>query len=703
MNPELRQFIEQTQFRHAVVQQVVNLLPADDAELDELLAEVVASNNLKWFMYVFVAAAGAGRRVAARHLVGGAMMFPEYRWLGMVAMRMHGDVPEPLLTALETSQLDRVCEAAALHLIWAWCAEHRGGVLPDKFMPLVRALARRVKQKNHDDTEVKIFSFVCALAFHTQDAGLVKLLRQRFPSISDGEWKRMDERSQELSAQILAGYRESLLDFVNEKPKQTVAEGETMRRAVARVGRNEPCPCGSGKKYKHCCIAKDQERLHRSSDVAGVTHEELFAKLEDHLTAERLVKIEPYELARLDPAKIPAALRDAYILRLAICKLFDQMATAFELLGYTPERKELWKNVMFMATRAGHKAALRRLVKLYPDPVKVQDEIYTGAALLLAEDEPAELLKLLDDSVTQALEKDEAGELEGSSIAMMLSRFAGLGILVGRGTIPILPEKEASRVFEEILRTRDKLNLSPDDPIAELFDQRFADPEDDLKKESAELRQTRQKFAAKAQEVQNLKESLARLHKEITRREQRPTAAAQLASPTQSNPADDPAVKEMRRKLTEMKTALNERHHERNDLRRELQKANADLETLRQKATTAAPEALEPADREEELFLPQDAPEVHPVRVIEFPKGFQATLAGFPRHVARAAMIMMGRLAAGEPAAFVGALRLKAMPNVMRQRIGSDYRLLFRLHPDHLQVIDLINRKDLDRRLKTVV
>lgn len=25
---------------------------------------------------------------------------------------------------------------------------------------------------------------------------------------------------------------------------------------MARVGRNEPCPCGSGKKYKHCCEAK---------------------------------------------------------------------------------------------------------------------------------------------------------------------------------------------------------------------------------------------------------------------------------------------------------------------------------------------------------------------------------------------------------------------------------------------------------------
>ena len=24
-------------------------------------------------------------------------------------------------------------------------------------------------------------------------------------------------------------------------------------RRVQKVGRNDPCPCGSGKKYKHCC------------------------------------------------------------------------------------------------------------------------------------------------------------------------------------------------------------------------------------------------------------------------------------------------------------------------------------------------------------------------------------------------------------------------------------------------------------------
>ena len=27
-----------------------------------------------------------------------------------------------------------------------------------------------------------------------------------------------------------------------------------------RVGRNDPCPCGSGKKYKNCCLQKEQQR-----------------------------------------------------------------------------------------------------------------------------------------------------------------------------------------------------------------------------------------------------------------------------------------------------------------------------------------------------------------------------------------------------------------------------------------------------------
>ncbi|MDY0130910.1 MAG: SEC-C metal-binding domain-containing protein, partial [Methanosarcina vacuolata] len=25
-----------------------------------------------------------------------------------------------------------------------------------------------------------------------------------------------------------------------------------------KIGRNDPCPCGSGKKYKHCCLGRSK-------------------------------------------------------------------------------------------------------------------------------------------------------------------------------------------------------------------------------------------------------------------------------------------------------------------------------------------------------------------------------------------------------------------------------------------------------------
>ncbi|MBE5041073.1 preprotein translocase subunit SecA [Ructibacterium gallinarum] len=34
---------------------------------------------------------------------------------------------------------------------------------------------------------------------------------------------------------------------------------QPIRRKV-NIGRNDPCPCGSGKKYKHCCMEKDQQQ-----------------------------------------------------------------------------------------------------------------------------------------------------------------------------------------------------------------------------------------------------------------------------------------------------------------------------------------------------------------------------------------------------------------------------------------------------------
>ncbi len=47
-------------------------------------------------------------------------------------------------------------------------------------------------------------------------------------------------------------------DDDDDLPEGDALDGEYVEinepyRAPAKVGRNEPCPCGSGKKYKKCC------------------------------------------------------------------------------------------------------------------------------------------------------------------------------------------------------------------------------------------------------------------------------------------------------------------------------------------------------------------------------------------------------------------------------------------------------------------
>ena len=50
-------------------------------------------------------------------------------------------------------------------------------------------------------------------------------------------------------AKVEEGYR-------NRLRKDGTVRGETVRNIVASVGRNELCPCGSGKKFKRCCMSR---------------------------------------------------------------------------------------------------------------------------------------------------------------------------------------------------------------------------------------------------------------------------------------------------------------------------------------------------------------------------------------------------------------------------------------------------------------
>ncbi len=52
------------------------------------------------------------------------------------------------------------------------------------------------------------------------------------------------------------------------------------------VGRNAKCPCGSGKKYKHCCLEKDREaaKMAELAKISDAVEEEEVRPQHKHAT-----------------------------------------------------------------------------------------------------------------------------------------------------------------------------------------------------------------------------------------------------------------------------------------------------------------------------------------------------------------------------------------------------------------------------------
>ncbi|MCF4009138.1 SEC-C metal-binding domain-containing protein [Rheinheimera sp. UJ63] len=69
--------------------------------------------------------------------------------------------------------------------------------------------------------------------------------RLRFASYHESEWEQSSEMDK-LVADLKPLH--SITPTPRSSPKQS------MRSGGKKIGRNAPCPCGSGKKHKHCCI-----------------------------------------------------------------------------------------------------------------------------------------------------------------------------------------------------------------------------------------------------------------------------------------------------------------------------------------------------------------------------------------------------------------------------------------------------------------
>jgi tetratricopeptide (TPR) repeat protein len=122
---------------------------------------------------------------------------------------------------------------------------------------------------------------------------------------------------------------------------------------VPKTGRNDACPCGSGKKYKHCCLDKDQAAefgllvAKRAELQARHANQavELAAPLESQeLDEASNAVVDLVRAGRLDEAE--RAARDLLVRYPEVHDGFDRLGMVFEARGQPREAADCYRKVV---------------------------------------------------------------------------------------------------------------------------------------------------------------------------------------------------------------------------------------------------------------------------------------------------------------------------------------------------------------------
>jgi tetratricopeptide (TPR) repeat protein len=101
---------------------------------------------------------------------------------------------------------------------------------------------------------------------------------------------------------------------------------------MAKIGRNDRCPCGSGKKYKHCCIAQDEAAAREKLAAATATTATATGQHDPHLCDdcnEQLDAAANAVLALIDAREFAEAERVAH----ELLARFPAVHDGYECLG----------------------------------------------------------------------------------------------------------------------------------------------------------------------------------------------------------------------------------------------------------------------------------------------------------------------------------------------------------------------------------
>lgn len=91
-------------------------------------------------------------------------------------------------------------------------------------------------------------------AWNLSDPAIEKMLAPIKLFGTEEGWRQLRSLEQAQAGRARDAIPQAVRDMYSYWLARRTPKGEPQRRASPKVGRNDPCPCGSGKKYKHCCL-----------------------------------------------------------------------------------------------------------------------------------------------------------------------------------------------------------------------------------------------------------------------------------------------------------------------------------------------------------------------------------------------------------------------------------------------------------------
>ena len=155
------------------------------------------------------------------------------------------------------------------------------------------------------------------------------------------------------------------------------------------LGRNQPCPCGSGKKYKHCCGAPDRldHRAAASPESSAEGFAQTLTRANGLLQAGQYAQAE--EIYRQILAEDPDDARATHFLGMCLFRAGrpdEAMAALRRSVELAPSNDTFWLNfgiVFIQSNQPGEaETALRHALSAKPDSAAAHN--YLGIALLRA-------------------------------------------------------------------------------------------------------------------------------------------------------------------------------------------------------------------------------------------------------------------------------------------------------------------------------